>query len=68
MLQKLLSIKNLPHYLDATDALGAAMCHYFQYNVASMQTNITGGKKFTGWKAFLSENPERKINTGKLSS
>ncbi|MFI5164696.1 MAG: crossover junction endodeoxyribonuclease RuvC, partial [Bacteroidia bacterium] len=69
MLQKLLQIKNLPHYLDATDALGAAMCHYFQYNMQSLsgETKISQ-KKFSGWKAFLSENPNRKIGGGKKST
>ncbi len=68
MLQKILLIKNLPHYLDATDALGAAMCHYFQENT---QTIKAGGgvsaKKVSGWKSFLSENPERNITSGRRS-
>lgn len=60
MLQKLLLIKSLPHYLDATDALGVAMCHYFQYNMESLSTNTPKGeKKFSGWKGFISENPQR---------
>lgn len=68
MLQKLLPIKVLPHYLDATDALGAAMCHHFQYNRQSVSTKsgITV-QKFTGWKAFLVENPERKLSMRKKS-
>ena len=68
MLQKLLPIKVLPHYLDATDALGAAMCHHFQYNRQSVSTKsgITV-QKFTGWKAFLVENPERNVSTRKKS-
>jgi crossover junction endodeoxyribonuclease RuvC len=54
MLQQLLSIKNLPKYLDATDALAAAVCHYFQEN------GTTGcGKKYGSWNTFLSENPDR---------
>jgi len=68
MLQKLLLIKNLPHYLDATDALGAAMCHYFQQNTQSiLNNNGTSGKKFSGWKGFLTENPERNISTERKS-
>lgn len=56
MLQHLLNFKNTPQHLDATDALGAAMCHYFQ------NKNLgNGGKSYTGWKAFLTENPKRKI-------
>ena len=40
--------------LDATDALGVAVCHHFQ------NKNInTAGKKVSGWKQFLSIHPER---------
>ncbi len=55
MLQQLLKYKNTEEHLDATDALGAAMCHFYQ-------NNIKGGakKSYTGWKAFLTDNPKRK--------
>lgn len=55
MLQQLLKFKNTQEHLDATDALGAAMCHYYQ-------NNKVGGasKSYTGWKAFLADNPKRK--------
>lgn len=54
MLQNLLKFKESPKFLDATDGLAAAVCHYFQ-------RRTTGDKKtYTGWKAFLAENPERK--------
>lgn len=55
MLQQLLHFENLPKYLDATDALGAAMCHYLQNKNISQSS-----KSYTGWKAFLAENPKRK--------
>lgn len=56
MLQQLLQFKNTNEHLDATDALGAAMCHYFQ------SKNVkAGGKSYTGWKAFLADNPKRKV-------
>jgi len=56
MLQQLLKYKNTNDHLDATDALGAAMCHFFQ------NKGLGAGKKsYTGWKAFLSENPKRKV-------
>lgn len=56
MLQQFLKFKNAPQYLDATDALGAAMCHFFQ------KKNLgTGGKSYTGWKAFLVDNPKREL-------
>ena len=55
MLQQLLKFKQTPSHLDATDALGAAMCHFFQ------NSNLkAAGKSYTGWKAFLVDNPKRK--------
>lgn len=56
MLQNLLKFKNTEEYLDATDALAAAMCHYFQ-----SKSTITGiQKSYSGWDAFLKDNPKRK--------
>lgn len=55
MLQHLLKFKNTSEHLDATDALGAAMCHYFQNGKP-----IGSKKSYTGWKAFLADNPKRK--------
>jgi crossover junction endodeoxyribonuclease RuvC len=51
MLKTLLGIKEIPKLLDATDALGVAVCHHFQ-----------GGKTSSGpksWKAFINDNPNR---------
>jgi crossover junction endodeoxyribonuclease RuvC len=55
MLTRLLNLTGDPESLDATDALAVAVCHYFQQGKAET------GKKYSGWKAFLSENPERKM-------
>jgi crossover junction endodeoxyribonuclease RuvC len=55
MLQTLLSFKEMPKHLDATDGLAVAMCHYFQRNPTSEK------KSYSGWNAFLSDNPDRKI-------
>lgn len=58
MLKTLLGFTETPKHLDATDALGAAVCHYFQ----TSSKGITGEKKsYSGWKAFLAENPDRKV-------
>jgi len=54
MLQSLFQIKTLPKQLDATDGLAAAVCHYFQKNP------VSGQKSYSGWKGFLSDNPDRK--------
>jgi len=54
MLQQVLGLTAGHRYLDATDALGAALCHYYQ------NKKVTGsGKSYTGWKAFLADNPKR---------
>lgn len=53
MLQQYLKIPAqcmLPQ-LDATDGLGAALCHFLQTN------NPLSDKKFSGWKDFISKNP-----------
>jgi crossover junction endodeoxyribonuclease RuvC len=55
MLQSIMKFEQPPEYLDATDGLAAAVCHYFQKTPGKKE------KKFTGWQAFLSENPDRKV-------
>lgn len=54
MLKTLLNFKETPEFLDATDGLAAAVCHYFQKNTTTTK------KSYTGWKAFLVDNPNRK--------
>jgi crossover junction endodeoxyribonuclease RuvC len=51
MLMTLLSIKELPKLLDATDALAVAMCHHYQKGKVQ--------KKANSWSEFLKENPKR---------
>lgn len=51
MLQSLLKFKELPKNLDSTDGLAAAVCHFFNAGKGGDQ------KKYTGWKAFVSQNP-----------
>jgi crossover junction endodeoxyribonuclease RuvC len=53
MLQNLLKITESPESLDATDGLAAAVCHYFQKGKPET------GPKVSGWKGFLSANPDR---------
>ena len=53
MLQHMLTIKEMPKYLDATDGLAVAMCHHFQRGVTAEK------KGYSGWKNFLTENPSR---------
>lgn len=53
MLKTILKFENQSEYLDATDGLAAAVCHYFQSKISVKST------EFTGWKAFLAQNPDR---------
>lgn len=55
MLKTLLNFKETPEFLDATDGLAAAVCHHFQRRPSGEK------KAYSGWKAFLTENPEKKI-------
>lgn len=54
MIQKTLNIKLDLKYLDATDALAIALCHYYEQ---SSPLASAGGK--ADWKKFLAENPDR---------
>ena len=56
MLHNLLKFENTEGYLDATDALGAAVCHYFQ----NSKTQKKKKKSYSGWDTFLKDNPNRK--------
>lgn len=51
MLKSLLEIKEMPKMLDATDALGVAVCHHFQNG------SLQGKAK--SWKNFVADNPGR---------
>ena len=57
MLHNLLKFENTDGYLDATDALAAAVCHYFQNSKAKSGIK----KSYSGWDSFLKDNPNRKI-------
>ena len=52
MLENILKRKFQEKYFDATDALAAAVCHWFQ---SSGPTK--GQKTYSGWGAFAKDNP-----------
>ena len=54
MLMRLLHLTELPAYLDATDGLAVAVCHYLQTS-----NPVLGGGGATNWKTFLTQNPNR---------
>lgn len=54
MLQRMLHFDDIPKYLDATDGLAAAYCHFLQINAP---ISSSGGAKT--WKEFIAKNPGR---------
>jgi crossover junction endodeoxyribonuclease RuvC len=50
-----LTIQDMPKYMDATDALGAAVCHFHQTKLIN-RTTKSGGND---WKSFIKNNPDR---------
>jgi crossover junction endodeoxyribonuclease RuvC len=50
-----LRIKDMPEYMDATDALGAAVCHFHQTKFIS-RTAKSGSND---WNSFIKNNPGR---------
>ena len=52
MLESILKVKFDTQYLDASDALGAALCHYY-----SSTSVLKGQKRYSDWSAFLKDNP-----------
>lgn len=53
MLLTLLKLKELPKFLDATDGLAAAVCHYFQSG------RVGDTKSYSGWDSFIKKNPDK---------
>ena len=56
MLEVLLKMKLDPEFLDATDAVAVAMCHFMHAKTKALTGN---NSKKKGWSAFVSENPKR---------
>ncbi len=54
MLQQTLLFNDEPEFLDATDAVAVALCHYYQRNSIG-----NSGIKENGWESFLKNNAHR---------
>ncbi len=60
LLQSQLKVDLAGQFLDATDALSAAVCHFYQNGKISTSTTKTPVKKSKiTWKNFLADNPDR---------
>lgn len=55
MLQRMFRLDktDMPTFMDATDALGAAYCHYLQMGRPAVD------KAYRGWKDFIAKNPDK---------
>lgn len=55
MLRRMLNIdeKEMPRFMDATDALGAAYCHFMQ------QGRPVAKAGYSSWKDFVAKNPSK---------
>lgn len=54
IVQRTLGINFAEKYLDATDALAIAMCHYYQ-----LTNPLTSSQTSTSWEKFVQANPDR---------
>ncbi len=54
IVQRTLGIEIANKYLDATDALALAMCHFYQ-----MSSPLAGIRQSGSWEKFVAANPER---------
>ena len=65
MLQRILNISqdDMPRFMDATDALAAAYCHYLQ--MGRPQSDSSGGRS---WKEFVAKNPDKVSVAGKKTA
>jgi len=61
MLTAILKVKDFAGAkLDATDALGAAVCHFYQGSTVSGATKKVGrSKKASSWESYVKNNPDR---------
>lgn len=55
MLRRMFAIdkEEMPKYLDATDALGVAVCHYYE------SSRMRSEKSYSSWKDFIAKNPDK---------
>lgn len=65
MLQTILKFNEKPEYADATDAVAAALCHFYETRGQVETALQIGQKAVKGWEAFIAANPGR-VKTKKL--
>ena len=55
MLQRMLRLskEDMPVFMDATDGLAAAYCHFLQMGRPAVE------KGYSSWKDFIAKNPDK---------
>jgi len=64
ILKSILNFEYTDIYLDATDAMAAAICYCFQLKnpiINSSSNHKTKNNKKNSWEKFLEQNPDRKL-------
>ena len=63
MLQRILKLdkEEMPKFMDATDALGAAYCHFMQMNRPET------GVHYSSWKDFVNKNKDKAGGSAKVA-
>ena len=56
MLQTIFNKKIEQEFLDSSDALAAAVCHFFK-----SKSGVGGKKQYKSWSSFVKNNPKRKM-------
>lgn len=56
MLQQVLKFEDRPEFLDATDAVAVALCHYYQ-----TRQQVPGRKDARNWEQFIQKHADRVI-------
>ncbi len=54
LLKAILNLKNLPDTFDETDAIAAALCHFYQSGRMASQ-----GKSYSNWSDYVKQNPKK---------
>jgi crossover junction endodeoxyribonuclease RuvC len=60
IIKNILQFKEDPEFIDSSDALAVAVCHYFSIS-SKISTNGKAGKKYD-WKKFVEDHPEKVIS------
>ena len=62
MVKNILLIKETPEFIDSTDALAVALCHYYSINNFKSAHKKTRSARRKSWSVFVDNNKKRILN------